>query len=51
MRPLDNPMKMNGCALVAFNTPRGFETDLEAICRFVVAELGDPGGLAKVWRV
>ena len=51
MRPLSNPMKMNGCALVALNAPHGFEADLAAICRFVVAELGDPGGQAKVWAI
>jgi 23S rRNA (adenine2030-N6)-methyltransferase len=51
MRPLNDPMRMNGCALVAFNAPPGFETELRAICRFVVAELGDPGGQAKVWIV
>lgn len=49
MRRLDNPMKMNGCALAAFNTPAGFGRDLEAICGFVVSALGDPGGQAKVW--
>lgn len=50
MRPLTNPMKMNGCALAGFNLPAGFAADLEAICEFVVRELGDPGGLARVWR-
>jgi len=50
MRPLSNPMKMNGCALVGFNLPGGFAAELEAICAFVVSELGDPGGQARVWR-
>lgn len=49
MRRLDDPMKMNGCALAAFNTPAGFNRDLEAITAFVVSALGDPGGQAKVW--
>jgi len=51
MRRLDNPMKMNGCALVAFNAPAGFERDLQAISRFVVEQLGEPGGQAKLWVV
>lgn len=50
MRPLANPMKMNGCALAGFNLPRGFEAELEAICRFVTAELGEAGAGARVWR-
>jgi 23S rRNA (adenine2030-N6)-methyltransferase len=51
LRRLDNPMKMNGCALAVFNAPRGFEAELQAICDFVVAELGEPGGQAKVWAI
>jgi len=50
MRPLDNPMKMNGCALVTLNAPAGFDRDLRSICGFVVSALGEDGGLAKVWR-
>ncbi|MBX7248853.1 MAG: 23S rRNA (adenine(2030)-N(6))-methyltransferase RlmJ [Caulobacteraceae bacterium] len=49
LRRLDNPMKMNGCALAVFNAPDGFEHDLRAICRFVVQALGEPGGQAKLW--
>ena len=49
MRPLRDPMKMNGCALVALNAPAGFELDLREICGFVVSTLGEDG-LAKVWR-
>lgn len=49
VRPLERPMRMNGCALVAINGPAGFTRQLETICGFVVAELG-VGGLAKVWN-
>ncbi|HYF21777.1 MAG TPA: 23S rRNA (adenine(2030)-N(6))-methyltransferase RlmJ [Caulobacteraceae bacterium] len=51
LRPLHDPMKMNGCALVAVNPPDGFEAELEAICAFVVEALGAPGGRAKLWRL
>jgi len=51
LRPLHDPMKMNGCALVAVNPPDGFEAELEAICGFVVEALGDPGGKAKLWTL
>jgi len=49
MRPLDRPMRMNGCALAGLNLPGGFERELEAISAFVVEALGEPGGRARVW--
>ena len=51
LRPLTNPMKMNGCALVAVNAPEGFEALLEAICTDVVKVFGEAGGLARVRRI
>ncbi|OYW82531.1 MAG: hypothetical protein B7Z26_03015 [Asticcacaulis sp. 32-58-5] len=51
LRPLWNPMKMNGCALVAVNAPAGFEADLRAIAEDVVSVFGEAGALAKVWTL
>ena len=51
LRPLWNPMKMNGCALVAINGPDGFRQTLDAICRDVVAVFGEAGGEARVRRL
>jgi 23S rRNA (adenine2030-N6)-methyltransferase len=51
MRPLHQPMRMNGCALVAVNAPSGFAVELEAICGFVVDALGEPGGRARLWSI
>ena len=48
LRPLTNPMKMNGCALVCVNAPDGFASQLEAIARDVVAVFGEVGGIARV---
>lgn len=48
MRPLTDPMKMNGCALVIANAPEGFEAPLEQICEWTVSRLGS-GGKAQVW--
>ncbi len=48
LRPLVNPMKMNGCALVAVNAPEGFLETLTAICDDVVAAFGEAGGVARV---
>lgn len=51
LRPLLDPMKMNGCALVIANPPAGLETPLAEACRWVVGALGEAGGQAKLWRL
>lgn len=51
LRPLRDPMRMNGCALVAVNPPEGLGEDLEAICAYVADALGDPGGSARRWSL
>lgn len=48
MRPLTDPMKMNGCALVTANAPEGFDAVLGDICGWIVERLGQ-GGKAQVW--
>ena len=50
LRPLLDPMKMNGCALVIANPPPGLEGPLREACRWVVETLGDPGE-ARLWRL
>ncbi|MFY7854030.1 MAG: 23S rRNA (adenine(2030)-N(6))-methyltransferase RlmJ [Brevundimonas sp.] len=49
LKPLVDPMKMNGCAMVIANAPAGMESDLEAICGWVAGNLGEAGGRASVW--
>jgi 23S rRNA (adenine2030-N6)-methyltransferase len=49
LRPLVNPMKMNGCALVIVNPPPGTEAAARQICGWVADRLGDPGGKAEIW--
>ena len=49
LKPLVDPMKMNGCAMVIANAPAGIESDLEAICGWVAGNLGEAGGKASVW--
>ncbi|HEY2662097.1 MAG TPA: 23S rRNA (adenine(2030)-N(6))-methyltransferase RlmJ [Caulobacteraceae bacterium] len=51
LRPLTDPMKMNGCALLLLNAPDGLEEVLRAACGWVVSALGEPGGEARVWRL
>ncbi len=50
MRPLTDPMKMNGCALVALGAPEGFAQDLQAICGWTAATLGERGE-ARVYSI
>jgi 23S rRNA (adenine2030-N6)-methyltransferase len=49
LRPLTNPMKMNGCALVIVNPPPGAEDAARQVCGWVADRLGDPGGRADIW--
>jgi 23S rRNA (adenine2030-N6)-methyltransferase len=51
LRPLTDPMKMNGCAMVVVNPPAGADVAASEICGWVAAVLGDPGGRGDVWRV
>ena len=47
MRPLTDPMKMNGCALVLINAPEGLEPALSEACAWVAA--GGEDGRGQVW--
>jgi 23S rRNA (adenine2030-N6)-methyltransferase len=49
LRPLLNPMKMNGCALVAVNAPENFAPQLKSIAQDVVAVFGETGSRTKIW--
>jgi 23S rRNA (adenine2030-N6)-methyltransferase len=51
LRRLDNPMKMNGTAMVVLNPPVRLREQAESICRAVVSGLGEPGGEARVWSL
>jgi len=49
LRPLTNPMKMNGCAMVVVNPPEGTQAAANEICGWVAGALGEAGGRAEVW--
>lgn len=51
LRPLIDPMKMNGCALAIANPPPGLAGPLADACEWVASRLGDAGGTGKVWRL
>lgn len=49
LKPLNDPMKMNGCAMVIANPPAGVAGDLGRVCSWVAERLGDAGGKGAVW--
>ena len=49
LRPLTNPMTMNGCAMVVVNAPAGTEVAAREICGWVADTLGGAGARAEVW--
>ena len=51
LRPLDNPMAMNGCALVLINPPAGVREPLEDANRWIVGHCGGKGGESRVWTL
>ena len=50
IRPLSDPMKMNGCALLLVGAPGGLAAQLEAICRWTAETLGE-GGEGRVYAL
>ncbi|MCC7267387.1 MAG: 23S rRNA (adenine(2030)-N(6))-methyltransferase RlmJ [Caulobacteraceae bacterium] len=50
LRPLTDPMKMNGCALAIAGASDGLETQLEAICAWVLEAAGEAGARSRIWR-
>jgi len=50
LRPLTNPMTMNGCAMVVVNPPEGTDAAAREICGWVAGSLGGAGAKAEVWR-
>ena len=49
VRPLSDPMKMNGCALVVAGAPEGLTVELEAVCGWTAQTLGQAGE-ARVYQ-
>lgn len=51
LRPLTNPMKMNGCAMVILNPPEDADAAAVEVCGWVSETLGEMGAKAEVWRL
>ncbi len=50
LRPLTDPMKMNGCAMVLIGAP-DMEAEAAAICGWVAERCGETGAEARVYRL
>lgn len=51
LRPLLDPLRMNGCAMVTINPPAGLSGPLEGAADWIAARLGGPGASSRVWRL
>jgi len=49
LRPLDDPMRMNGCAVVLLNPPEALDAALADVAAWV-SGVGE-AGLGRVWRI
>ncbi len=51
MRPLTDPMKMNGSAMVIVRPPPGLDGAVAAVAEALVEVLGEAGAQARTWRM
>jgi len=50
LRPLTDPMKMNGCAMVMVGAPRSTEPAIAEATTWLADTLGEAGAKARIWR-
>lgn len=50
LRPLTDPMKMNGCAMVMVGAPASVDEAAAQAGDWIAARLGEAGGRSRVWR-
>ena len=50
LKPLTDPMKMNGCAMVIANAPAGLDAAVTDVSVWVAGRLGEAGGKGEVWH-
>jgi 23S rRNA (adenine2030-N6)-methyltransferase len=48
LRPPNDPMKMNGCAMLVINPPAGLAKPAAAAAEWVARTLGEAGGFGRV---
>jgi 23S rRNA (adenine2030-N6)-methyltransferase len=50
LRPLTDPMKMNGCAMVMIGAPASVDGAAAEAGDWIASHLGETGGRSRVWR-
>ena len=50
LRPLADPMKMNGCAMVMIGAPTSVDDAAAQAGDWIASRLGEAGGRSRVWR-
>jgi 23S rRNA (adenine2030-N6)-methyltransferase len=50
LRPLIDPMRLNGCAMVVINAPPVLQDHARAVVDWIARELGEAGALGRVQR-
>jgi 23S rRNA (adenine2030-N6)-methyltransferase len=50
LRPLTNPMRLNGCAVLVVGET-GVEAELQQACEWTARTFGEPGGEGRAWRL
>ncbi len=49
LKPLDNPLRLNGCAMIFINTPKDLQGLLKPTLHWLASHLGDVGAQARLW--
>jgi 23S rRNA (adenine2030-N6)-methyltransferase len=47
LRPLDDPLRLNGCAMVVINPPAGLEAQADQAAKWIAGRLGEAGALGR----
>ncbi len=50
LKPLDHPMRLNGCALIFINPTSGLAENLKPALAWIVAQSGDSRAEVRIWR-
>ena len=50
LRPLDDPMRLNGCAMAVFNAPAGLDDTFAAAAAWIVGDLSEAGAASHLGR-
>ena len=51
LRPLTDPMRLNGCAMIVVGAPPSLEAHARTVVDWIAQTLGEPGALGRVTRL